>query len=115
MTTIGTTFPDKMMAPAPSTPVNNSSTLSLPFTPGVNLTEDQFTYLMRHVGLKSSDKTRSKKILTPNMGDIYAEEAWTGGAPKLGWTGLAKDPSLTVPVATQIRSASLKGATNMIT
>ena len=49
------------------------------------------------------------------MGGIYAEEAWTGSAPKLGWTGLAKDPSLTVPVATQSCSATLKGATNMIT
>ena len=70
---------------------------------------------MRQAGLQSGNKSTSKKILTPKMGRIYTEEAWTGGAPKLGWTGLAKDPSLTVPVATQIWFATLIGATNMIT
>ena len=104
-----------MLTPSPSAPANNSPTLGHPFAPGVNLTGDQFINLMCQVGLQLSNKTTSKKILTPKMGGIYAEEAWTGGAPKLGWTGLAKDPSLTVPVATQIRSASSKGATNMIT
>ena len=76
-----------MSTPAPSVSANNSTTLGQPLTPGVNLTGDQFANLMRQVGLQLSNKTTSKKILTPKMGGIQAEEALTGGAPKrrLAW------------------------------
>ena len=94
-------FSDQTTTPVATIPANNPPTLGPP-TPGVNLTRDQFVNLMHEVGLQSGNKSPLKKILTPKMGRIYAEEAWTEGAPKLRWTGLVKDPSLTVPVATQI-------------